>query len=535
MDNKYVNYNTDNIEDLVFKEYKIDEKKFNSNYEDLVYLHNFNDAYPYYDRENGLHLKLTQKHDGTKIYRLKMNVVNATLMGKWDKLNSEEFAKISDAEYDEFMETFLSIKRPIVTHLIEKTYARGFESPSVIQSAAIPCLIERKDALFQFLSGSGKTHTVLFGMLYGFDINDKNLQYIFVTTSHEVARQIYEQVVFLLPVEAKVSLCIGQGGKTNTGSFKQSNLLSGSLIGSKLTGKNQRPQTMKEKMEDVHNAQVLVGSMGTLFLYIFNTRHQALKISNLKGICVDEFDNIVHSQSNSRNSADMQKQMQMIIEEIPPSAQRVFCSATVTNESLEIAYRYFRPYSEYVGIPLIILLSPDNCTLDGIRQYYITVRNIEEKEEVLIDIINQCRINQCIIFINRIETANDIKCLFASQSVKIETAVLHSGLNAETRNMVQKDFREGKYRILISTNVIARGFDVQSINLVINFDMPWDIQTYIHRIGRSGRYGRKGVAISMILVDNEININEMKKVETLNSCSETNKLIPLPNNISELL
>ena len=115
------------------------------------------------------------------------------------------------------------------------------------------------------------------------------------------------------------------------------------------------------------------------------------------------------------------------------------------------------------------------------------------------------------------------------------SSVFHGNLTSDERNEIYSNFKEYKYRLLIATDVLARGIDVQSINVVINFDMPREQATYIHRVGRSGRYGRKGTAITFVLVNPAIKINEMLSVEAINDCSKNNKMQELPDNLPNLL
>lgn len=380
--------------------------------------------------------------------------------------------------------------------------------------------------MIQFKAGTGKTWAFLFGLLWGFDPIDLALQYIFITSSHEVAVQIYDQTISILPENTKIVLCIGQKKDTGaTGGFK-------TPIGTSNLNKNIK--TLKQEKDEVGTAQIIVCTIGKFYDFLCN-RKWVSSTKYLKAICVDEFDNIVASKSRSRSSSIMNtdEQMAAIIREIPITAQRTFFSATVSPQALEIAYSYFRPYSLLIGDPFIVLLDYEDYTLDGIRQYYVPCTSHQEKKDTLLDLVKQCRISQGIIFTNRIETANDIKKMMDDQSVSISSAVFHGNLSASVRTEIHKNFVENKIRLLISTDLTARGLDVHGINVVVNFDMPDSLETYIHRIGRSGRFGRKGVAISLILVNSTK--DEMRKVEGINECSKNNKMEHLVEDLSNLL
>jgi len=189
-----------------------------------------------------------------------------------------------------------------------------------------------------------------------------------------------------------------------------------------------------------------------------------------------------------------------------------------------------------VGEPLIVLHNIEDYTLEDIRQYYIAVCTLDDKRAALMDLLTQCRITQGIVFVNRIETAEELKKFLDNQQIKYQSAVFHSNLLETMRQTIHKDMNDNKIRLLISTDITARGFDITGINLVINFDMPDSLTTYIHRIGRSGRYGRKGVSISFIVIDEKRHRSEMSKVEEINEHSKISKMMPLPaDNLDELL
>jgi len=273
--------------------------------------------------------------------------------------------------------------------------------------------------------------------------------------------------------------------------------------------------------------------MGKFYDYLFNKK--CISIKYLKSICVDEFDSIVTSRSRSRSETIMstERQMMEIIDIIPKSIQRVFVSATVSSESFDIAQSYFRSYNPYLGEPFIVLLDIEDYTLDSIRQYYIEISSYDQKKDVLLDLLKQCRISQAIIFTNKIDTAYEIKSYLDKQEIQMTSAVFHGNLPSVERKNIHANFLHNKIRLLISTDLTSRGLDIAGINLVINFDMPEVLETYIHRVGRSGRYGKKGVAISMILVNSTK--NEKKKVDGINECSKQSIMTALPEDLANLL
>ena len=157
-----------------------------------------------------------------------------------------------------------------------------------------------------------------------------------------------------------------------------------------------------------------------------------------------------------------------------------------------------------------------------------------------VEIVNCFENNGCFVCGPVNSIGFKLKFYIEESKIPVPTVLFHGDLSAKERETIYKDFVAGNWRLLIATDVLARGIDVQSVNVVVNFDMPRELQTYIHRVGRSGRYGRKGVAISLIVVSQgegryEGRINEMLKVKMINDCSKKNEMVPLPENIANLL
>ena len=144
----------------------------------------------------------------------------------------------------------------------------------------------------------------------------------------------------------------------------------------------------------------------------------------------------------------------------------------------------------------MILVKDEEITLEGIKQYYVKLKYENWKPETLLDLYKYLNINQTIIFVNTIRKAEQLKELMAQNN--FDVVCIHRDMTQLDRNRIMKDFRTGKSRVLIATDVIARGIDIQQVSIVINYDLPLKEETYIHRIGRSGRYGRKGTAINFI-------------------------------------
>lgn len=182
-------------------------------------------------------------------------------------------------------------------------------------------------------------------------------------------------------------------------------------------------------------------------------------------------------------------QINEIIKLIPPNCQICLFSATISPEIITLT-------KDIMNEPAKILVKKENLTLEGIKQYYISCSGDQQKFENLIEIFGNIDVNQCFIYVNTKE-----KCEKLAQQMTEKNFVvscIHGSMPMEKRNEVMKEFREGASRILISTDLLARGIDVHQVGLVINFELPSKKENYIHRIGRGGRYGRRGVAINLI-------------------------------------
>ena len=158
--------------------------------------------------------------------------------------------------------------------------------------------------------------------------------------------------------------------------------------------------------------------------------------------------------------------------------------------------------------PIKILVKTEQVTLEGIRQFYVAIENDNQKYDTLKDLFEQISVSQCIIYCNSIKRVTDL--CEALQKDNFPVGCIHSGMEKEDRQKSYDDFIKGGSRVLISSNLTARGIDVQQVSTVINFDVPNDIHTYIHRIGRSGRWGRKGMGINFIT---RRDVRKIKEIE----------------------
>jgi len=502
--------NNIDLENMTYRTTKIGGLSCKINKEEVFLLKSFDDIIPTYDAETDKFF-ISAESDLTGI-RTEFNLNKEIIKNMCITLPN-----IQDETDGEYLERYKEYRKEYWNHMIERVYAKGYENPSTIQTLAIPELINNRDSLFQFKSGTGKTSAFLVGLLWGFEPEFKrdkgdNLQYVFMTSSQQIAQQTYAQVLDIVPQQSRqyVTLCIGakkQSTSTN-GAFRTS------VQGTSSLNSDRRP-SIREEAEKIKHAQIIVCTIGKFYDVLVEKRFIPT-LDYLKAFCVDEFDLIV---APSNFSVD---KIGTIMNRLKPYTQRVFFSATVTPYTLDITQNYFRKYSPKIGEPMVALLEEDDYTLDGIRQYYVESTTYAEKKDILLDLLKGLRIGQGIIFVNEKKTAMDIEKFLQSQDMPIASIAFHADLSGAEREEIYQKFEKYHYRLLIATDVLARGIDVQSINIVINFDMPRQQATYIHRVGRSGRYGRKGTAITLVMVNSKT--NEMLAVNSINECSKQNKM-----------
>jgi len=194
-------------------------------------------------------------------------------------------------------------------------------------------------------------------------------------------------------------------------------------------------------------------------------------------------------------------------------------SATMPDEALDISSRFMRH-------PVSILVKREEVTLEGIKQFYIDVEREEWKLETLTDLYETLTITQCIIYCN---TRRKVDWLTEQLNQREFTvSAMHADLSPADRELIMKEFRSGSSRVLITTDLLARGIDVHQVSLVINYDLPAQKENYIHRIGRSGRFGRKGVAINLVTRDD---VRSLREIEQFYDT----QILEMPMNVGDLL
>jgi translation initiation factor 4A len=333
-------------------------------------------------------------------------------------------------------------------NLLRAIYAYGWEKPSYVQQHGIMPVVNGRDAVVQAQSGTGKTGTFTIASLQKVDSSVKSCQCVILNPTREIADQTCRVINCLSTYLKDINICGVIGGK------RLSN-------------------------EVVSNAHILVATPGRIFDMI---QRGNINMQTLKLFIVDEADQML--------SRGFKEQLIEIFKFVPKTAQVAIYSATMPIDILDMT-------KKFMDDPIRILVKKDELTLEGIKQFFISLETEQEKYETLCDIYKTLTISQSMIYCS---TKKKVEWLAEQlESNGFPVSKIHGDMIQGDRDDIMKKFRNGSTRVLITTDLLARGIDVQQVSLVINYDLPKEKESYIHRIGRSGRYGRKGVAINFIM------------------------------------
>ena len=378
-----------------------------------------------------------------------------------NKINQMESSSLLEPTDVKVYTTFDDMK--LKDEILRGIYAHGFERPSEIQKRGIVPIKEGHDLIAQAQSGTGKTGTFCVGSLSRVDPAVAKPQVIVLVPTRELAQQI-----------EKVAQALG------------------SYLGIKVysaTGGTPIRDDLRALEKGVH---FVVGTPGRI--YDLMTRG-VLNRQNIRVLVLDEADQMLENR--------FKEQIICILElGFPSTTQVALFSATMPDEVVEVAKKLLRN-------PVSILIPPEEVTLDGITQYYVPLQKEEWKFDALCDIYKQLNVNQALIYCNKRQRAEWLAEKMTAEGFPL--SCIHGEMDVDERRNRMQAFRSGTVRVLISTDLLARGIDVQQVSLVINYELPAQRENYIHRIGRSGRYGRKGTAINLICTDE---MNAMKDIES---------------------
>jgi len=347
--------------------------------------------------------------------------------------------------------------------LLRGIYSMGFENPSPIQSKAILPMVSKRDIIGQAQSGTGKTGTFSIGTLQLIDSSKKTIQAILMAPTHELAKQSATVVEKL-------------GG-----------FMDGLVVQTLVGGTSIHEDSDKLKK---NTPQIIVGTPGRIYDMI---KRDILNVKDVKLFVLDEADDML--------STGFKEQIYNIFQFMPESIQVALFSATMPDEIMELTKKFMRN-------PVKITMKSEQLNLECIQQFYVALASDHEKYDALKRLFEFLSVSQCIIYVNSVKRVIDLHNAMNEEGFSV--CCIHSSMTKQERDAAFVNFKTGGSRVLISSNITARGIDIQQVSIVINFDIPKCVHTYLHRIGRSGRWGRKGMAINFIT---RRDIQYMKEIE----------------------
>jgi translation initiation factor 4A len=347
--------------------------------------------------------------------------------------------------------------------LLRGIYGYGFEDPSPIQQKSILSIIQERDVIAQAQSGSGKTGAFTIGALNRIDAALKKPQVIIMAPTRELAKQICS-VTGELSIQMKLNIQLLIGGTSTDDDIMEF--------------KAKQPQILIGCPGRVHDILRRIPTIG----------------HGIQMLILDEADEML--------SAGFNEQIYNIFQQLNSNVQVCLFSATMSDELHVLSEKFMRN-------PVKILVKNELLTLKGIRQYHIALDTDQHKYLTLKDLFARISLSQCIIYCNSIRRVSDLAEAMLNDGFPV--CSIHSGMDKLARDKVYQDFRRGMHRVLISSNLTARGIDIQQVATVINFDLPKCVHVYLHRIGRSGRWGRKGTGLNFVT---RRDYRKMKEIET---------------------
>ena len=353
---------------------------------------------------------------------------------------------------------------PIDGRIIRAVTELGFENMTPIQEQAIPVLLEGRDVIGQAQTGTGKTAAFGIPLLQSIDPEDRSLQAVVLCPTRELAIQAAEEMRKFAKYMHSIKMVPIYGGQEM---YRQINALKG-------------------------GAQIVVGTPGRVMDHM---RRHTLKMDTVKMVVLDEADEMLNM--------GFREDMELILKEMPTEHQTALFSATMPPAILEITGEYQKEDAVHVRV------AAKELTVPLVKQYYFAVKNIY-KEEVTCRLIDVYGLSRSIIFCNTKRMVDELADNLKKRGYQAEG--LHGDLTQKQRDFVMGRFKSGNLQVLIATDVAARGIDVDDVEAVFNYDIPQDIEYYVHRIGRTGRAGREGVSFTFAYGRDMYRLREIEKV-----------------------
>lgn len=339
----------------------------------------------------------------------------------------------------------------------------GFEYMTPIQSDAIPVLMEGRDVIGQAQTGTGKTAAFGIPLLQRVDPQDRSLQGMILCPTRELAMQAAEELRRFSKYMHGIRVLAVYGGQDIS---RQIKALKGGV-------------------------QIIVGTPGRVMDHM---RRHTIRVDNLKMVVLDEADEML--------DMGFREDMEAILGQIEGEHQTALFSATMPEPILRITDQFQKD-------AVLVKVVKKELTVEAIKQYLYYIRNTD-KEAATARLIEYYELQRCLIFCNTKSMVDELAENLKARGLAAEG--LHGDLSQAQRDTVMKRFRSGNLQILIATDVAARGIDVSGVDGVINYDVPQDIEYYVHRIGRTGRAGREGMSFTLANVREYYKIREIEKM-----------------------
>lgn len=346
------------------------------------------------------------------------------------------------------------------TEIMKAIVDCGFEHPSEVQQQCIPQAILGNDVLCQAKSGMGKTAVFVIATLQQLDVDENKKSEVLVLVlghTRELAFQImkeFQRFSKYMPHVKTEYMCGGQPKEENVAILKKG------------------------------TPHILVGTPGRILQLV---NEGELNLKHLKHFIIDECDNVLEK-------LDMRKDVQDIFRATPHNKQVMMFTATLSKEIRPVCKKFMHN-------PLEIYIDDEKkLTLHGLQQHYVKLTEAE-KNRKLTDLLDALEFNQVVIFVRSVPRARELDKLLVE--CNFPSICIHSGMKQEERLARYKSFKDFQKRIMVATDIFGRGIDIERVNIVINYDMPTTSDAYLHRVGRAGRFGTKGLAITFSTTGDE--------------------------------
>jgi ATP-dependent RNA helicase UAP56/SUB2 len=328
----------------------------------------------------------------------------------------------------------------------------GFEHPSEVQHECIPQAILGTDVLCQAKSGMGKTAVFVLAVLQQLDVEAGKVSAVVLCHTRELAFQIHHEFERFKKYLPGVKTGVFYGGV---------------------------PVAQHRKLLETDPPHVVIGTPGRILQLVDD---KDLKMDGVKHFVLDECDQMLEK-------LDMRGDVQKIFQSTPHEKQVMMFSATLADDIRGVCKRFMHtPLEIYVN-------DSSKLTLHGLQQYYVELEE-KGKNRKLVDLLDALEFNQLVIFVRSVSRANELNRLLVD--CNFPSICIHGSMKQEERIARYKKFKDFHSRIMVATNLFGRGIDIERVNVVINYDMPEKADTYLHRVGRAGRFGTKGLAISFV-------------------------------------